>query len=250
MSFTFNGVAQILVYFVLLLLITKPMGLYLIAVFEKKNTWFEPVLHPVERVLYKIGGVDENREHDWKIYTVAMLIFSVISTVPLYLLERWQNHLPLNPAGQGPVDPLLAWNTAMSFLTNTNWQNYSGETTMSDLTQMAGLAFHNFTSAAVGIIIAVAVIRGFTRRSARNLGNFWVDLVRCILYILVPICLRLRPVPGLAGCAPDLERLPPDRRHSGLRPEDCHRTGRLTGGDQDAGNQWRRLLQRQLLAPF
>ncbi|MGO8951069.1 MAG: potassium-transporting ATPase subunit KdpA [Ktedonobacterales bacterium] len=188
MSFTFNGVAQILVYFGLLILITKPMGLYLIAVFEKKNTWFEPVLRPVERVLYKIGGVDENREHDWKIYTVAMLIFSVISTIPLYIFERLQNHLPLNPAGQGPVDPLLAWNTAMSFLTNTNWQNYSGETTMSYLTQMAGLAFHNFTSAAVGIIIAVAVIRGFTRRSARNLGNFWVDLVRCILYILLPIC--------------------------------------------------------------
>jgi potassium-transporting ATPase potassium-binding subunit len=188
MSFTFNGVAQILVYFGLLILITKPVGLYLIAVFEKKSTWFEPVLRPVERVLYKIAGVDENREHDWKIYAVAMLIFSVISTVPLYIFERLQNHLPLNPAGQGPVDPLLAWNTAMSFLTNTNWQNYGGETTMSYLTQMAGLAFHNFTSAAVGIIIAVAVIRGFTRRSARNLGNFWVDLVRCILYILLPVC--------------------------------------------------------------
>ena len=188
MSFTFNGVAQILVYFGILLLITKPMGLYLIAVFEKKTTWFEPVLRPVERVLYKIAGVDERREHDWKIYTVAMLIFSVISIVPLYIFERLQNHLPLNPAGQGPVDPTLAWNTAMSFVTNTNWQNYGGETTMSYLTQMAGLAFHNFTSAAVGIIIAVAVIRGFTRRSARNLGNFWVDLVRCILYILLPIC--------------------------------------------------------------
>ena len=130
MSFTFNGVAQILVYFGILLLITKPMGLYLIAVFEKKTTWFEPVLRPVERVLYKIAGVDERREHDWKIYTVAMLIFSVISIVPLYIFERLQNHLPLNPAGQGPVDPTLAWNTAMSFVTNTNWQNYGGETTM------------------------------------------------------------------------------------------------------------------------
>ena len=189
MSFTFNGVAQILVYFGLLLLITKPMGLYLIAVFEKKNTWFEPVLRPVERVFYKVAGVDEHREHDWKIYTAAMLIFSVISIVPLYIFERLQNHLPLNPAGQGPVDPLLAWNTAISFVTNTNWQNYGGETTMSYLTQMAGLAFHNFTSAAVGIIIAVAVIRGFTRRSARHLGNFWVDLVRCILYILLPIAI-------------------------------------------------------------
>jgi|SRR5579871_1022238 K+-transporting ATPase ATPase A chain len=187
MSFTFNGVAQILVFFVILVLITKPVGLYLIAVFEKRKTWLDPVLRPVERLFYKVAGVDEQREHDWKMYAVAMLIFSVISTVPLYIFERIQNHLPLNPAGQGPVDPTLAWNTAVSFLTNTNWQNYSGETTMSYFTQMAGLAFHNFTSAAVGIIIAVAVIRGFTRRSASNLGNFWVDLVRCCLYILLPI---------------------------------------------------------------
>jgi K+-transporting ATPase ATPase A chain len=187
MSFTFNGVAQIVVYFLLLLLITKPLGLYLIAVFEKKSTWLEPVLRPVERVLYKAAGVDERREHDWKIYAVAMLIFEVISTVPLYIFERVQDHLPLNPAGLGPVDPLLAWNTAVSFLTNTNWQNYTGETTMSYFTQMAGLAFHNFVSAAVGIVIAVAVIRGFTRRSARALGNFWVDLVRCCLYILLPM---------------------------------------------------------------
>ncbi len=187
MSFTFNGIAQIAVYFVLLLLITKPVGLYLIAVFEKRRTWLDPVLRPVERGLYAVAGVDETREQGWKIYTVAMLIFTVVTLAPLYIFERIQNHLPLNPAGQGPVNPLLAWNTAVSFSTNTNWQNYSGETTMSYLTQMAGLAFHNFTSAAVGIIIAVAVIRGFTRRSGRNLGNFWVDLVRCCLYILLPI---------------------------------------------------------------
>ena len=187
MSFTFNGVAQIAVYFLLLVLMTKPLGLYLIAVFEKKSTWFEPALRPVERALYAVAGVDERREHDWKVYTVAMLLFEVISTAPLYLFERIQNHLPLNPAGRGAVDPLLAWNTAVSFLTNTNWQNYSGETTMSYFTQMAGLAFHNFVSAAVGICIAVAVIRGFTRRSSRALGNFWVDLTRCCLYLLLPL---------------------------------------------------------------
>ena len=187
MSFTFNGIAQIVVYFLLVLLITKPLGLYLIAVFEKRRTWLDPVLGPVERLLYRVAGIDTTREQDWKIYTVAMLIFTVVTLVPLYVFERLQNHLPLNPAGQGPVNPLLAWNTAVSFSTNTNWQNYGGETTMSYLTQMAGLAFHNFTSAAVGICIAVAVIRGFTRRSARNLGNFWVDLVRCCLYILLPI---------------------------------------------------------------
>ncbi|HZC07728.1 MAG TPA: potassium-transporting ATPase subunit KdpA [Ktedonobacterales bacterium] len=191
MSFTFNGVAQIIVYFLLLLLITKPLGLYLTAVFEGKHTWLTPVLQPIERAIYAISGVDERRGQDWKIYTVAMLIFEVISAVPLYLLERLQNHLPLNPAGHGSVDPLLAWNTAISFMTNTNWQNYSGENTMSYLTQMAGLAFHNFVSAAVGIAIAVAVIRGFTRRSANNLGNFWVDVTRCCLYILLPFAFVL-----------------------------------------------------------
>ena len=186
MSFTFNGVAQIVVYFLLLLLITKPLGSYLYAVYEGRRTWLSPVLRPVERTLYAISGVDANREQDWKIYAVAMIFFEVISTAPLYIFERLQDHLPLNPAGMGPVDPLLAWNTAMSFLTNTNWQNYSGETTMSYLTQMAGLAFHNFVSAAVGMSLAVAVIRGLTRRSGRALGNFWVDLTRTSLYILLP----------------------------------------------------------------
>jgi potassium-transporting ATPase potassium-binding subunit len=191
-TFTFNGLAQIAVYFLLLLLITKPMGLYLTAVFTGKRTWLAPVMRPVERVLYKISGVDERREQDWKIYTVSMLLFSVAGILLLYLLERIQNLIPfqsrINPAGQGPVDPALAWNTAVSFASNTNWQNYGGETTMSYFTQMAGLAFHNFGSAAVGVVLAVAVIRGFTRRSGRFLGNFWVDLTRCFLYILVPIC--------------------------------------------------------------
>jgi potassium-transporting ATPase potassium-binding subunit len=188
MTFTFNGVAQILVYFVILVLITKPVGLYLTAVFTGKRTWLSPVLRPVERVIYKVSGVDEEREQDWKIYVAAMLIFSAAGMLLLYLIERLQDRLPLNPAGQGPVDPLLAFNTAASFSTNTNWQNYTGETTMSYLTQMAGLAFHNFTSAAVGIVLAVALIRGLTRHSGRHLGNFWVDVTRCVLYILVPIC--------------------------------------------------------------
>ena len=208
MSFTFNGIAQIVVYFVLLLLITKPLGLYLIAVFEKRRTWLDPVLGPVERLLYRVAGVDERREHDWKVYAVAMLLFEIISTVPLYIFERIQNHLPLNPAGQGPVDPLLAWNTAISFLTNTNWQNYSGETTMSYFTQMAGLAFHNFVSAGVGIAIAVAVIRGFTRHSAKSLGNFWVDLVRCCLYILLPVAIIFALVLVWQGVPQNLNAYP------------------------------------------
>jgi K+-transporting ATPase ATPase A chain len=188
MSFTFNGVAQILVYFALVLLITKPLGLYLTAVFGGKRTWLSPVLRPVERGIYWLSGVDEDREQDWKIYTVAMLLFSTAGLLLTYAIERLQDHLPLNPAGHAAINPLLAWNTAVSFTTNTNWQNYGGETTMSYLTQMVGLTFHNFVSAAVGVVLAVAVIRGFTRRSGRTLGNFWVDLTRCVLYILLPIC--------------------------------------------------------------
>ncbi len=189
MTFTFNGVAQIVVFFVILVLLTKPMGLYLVAVFEKKNTWFEPVFRPVERAIYWVCGVDETREQGWKAYTIGMLLFEGAGVLLLYLIERIQAALPLNPAGQSNVDPLLAWNTAVSFSTNTNWQNYSGETTMSYLTQMVGLASHNFTSAAVGIVLAVAVVRGLTRRSAQHLGNFWVDLTRCVLYLLIPICI-------------------------------------------------------------
>jgi potassium-transporting ATPase potassium-binding subunit len=188
MSFTFNGVAQIIVFFLLVLLVTKPLGLYLTAVFTGRRTWLSPVLRPVERGLYWLGGVDERREQDWKIYAVSMPSFSAVGILLLYLIQRLQDILPLNPNGMGKVDPLLAFNTAVSFSTNTNWQNYSGETTMSYLTQMAGLAFHNFASAAVGVALAVAVIRGLTRQSRRALGNFWVDLTRCFLYILLPIC--------------------------------------------------------------
>ena len=188
MSFTFNGVAQIIVFFLLVLLITKPLGLYLTAVFTGRRTWLSPALRPVERGLYWLGGVDERREQDWKIYAVSMLSFTAVGILLLYLIQRLQDILPLNPNGMGKVDPLLAFNTAVSFSSNTNWQNYSGETTMSYLTQMAGLAFHNFASAAVGVALAVAVIRGLTRQSGRALGNFWVDLTRCFLYILLPIC--------------------------------------------------------------
>ncbi len=188
MSFTFNGVAQIIVFFLLVLLITKPLGLYLTAVFTGKRTWLSPVVRPIERGLYWLGGVDERREQDWKIYAVSMLSFTAVGILLLYLIQRLQDILPLNPNGMGKVDPLLAFNTAVSFSSNTNWQNYSGETTMSYFTQMAGLAFHNFASAAVGVALAVAVIRGLTRKSGRSLGNFWVDLTRCFLYILLPIC--------------------------------------------------------------
>ena len=192
MVFTFNGLAQIAVYLVLITLIAKPMGLYLTAVFTGGRTWLDPVWRPVERAFYWLCGVDERREQGWKIYTASMLIFTGAGVLLLYGIERVQAMLPLqstlNPAGQTAVDPLLAFNTAVSFSTNTNWQNYSGETQMSYFTQMAGLAFHNFTSAAVGVVLAVVIIRALTRRSMSTLGNFWVDVTRCVLYILLPIC--------------------------------------------------------------
>src|SRR5258706_1005545 len=188
MSFTFNGVAQILVYFVILVLITKPMGLYLTAVFSGRRTWLGYVFRPVERGIYKLCGIDAEREQDWKVYTVAMLLFTMVTVLLLYAIERLQAILPDTPADQSAVDPLLAFNTAVSFSTNTNWQNYTGETTMSYFTQMAGLAFHNFASAGVGVVLAVVIIRALTRRSTRFLGNFWVDLTRVCLYVLLPIC--------------------------------------------------------------
>ena len=148
-----------------------------------------PVLRPVEALLYRAGGVDETREQHWLTYTVAMLLFHVGGFVVLYALMRLQAVLPFNPAGQSAVAPDLAFNTAISFITNTNWQNYGGESTMSYLVQMLGLTHQNFLSAATGIVLAVALIRGFARASAKTVGNFWVDITRCTLYVLLPICI-------------------------------------------------------------
>ena len=189
MPVTFNSVVQVLIFLALVLLITKPMGLYLTAVFSGRRTWLSSVLVPVERVIYRLCGVNPEEEQKWTGYVIAMLLFSVAGMLLLYLLERTQQWHPafLNPQGFGPVEQQLAFNTAASFTTNTNWQNYAGEQTMTYLTQMAGLAYHNFVSAATGIVLAVALVRGLARRSAQYLGNFWVDLTRCVLYILLPI---------------------------------------------------------------
>ena len=173
---------KVLIYFALILAVTKPAGAYMARVFTRTRTY------AIERVLYRLAGVDETKEHDWTQYTIAMLVFSGVGLLLTYAIERWQNHLPLNPDKLGPVAPDLAWNTATSFATNTNWQAYSGETTMSHLTQMVGLTFHNFTSAAVGIVLAIALIRGIARAGAKTIGNFWVDLTRCTLWILLPVC--------------------------------------------------------------
>ena len=186
---TGNGWFQILLYFGVILLITKPMGVYLYRVFERKSTWLDPVLRPIERLIYRACGIEEKKEMKWTEYGVAMLVFSAASLLLLYLIERVQVWLPLNPRKLANVAPDLAWNTAVSFTTNTNWQAYTPETTMSYLTQMAGLAYHNFASAAVGIALAVAVIRGVARKESSTIGNFWVDATRAFLWALLPFSL-------------------------------------------------------------
>ncbi len=182
------GWIQILLYCAIIVALTPLVGGYMTRVFNGERTFLSAVLRPVEAVLYRIGGVDEKREQHWLTYTVAMLLFHVGGLAILYALMRMQALLPFNPAEQSAVAPDLAFNTAVSFITNTNWQNYGGESTMSYLVQMLGLTHQNFLSAATGIVLAVALIRGFARASAKTVGNFWVDITRCTLYILIPIC--------------------------------------------------------------
>jgi K+-transporting ATPase ATPase A chain len=185
-----NGWFQIFLFLFFVFLVTKPIGIFLTRVFNRERTFMDPVLRPIERLLYRVTGVDENREMRWTEYAIAMLLFSLVSMIVLYGFERLQAYLPFNPQKFGAVNSTaLAFNTAASFTTNTNWQNYSGETTMSYLTQMAGLAYHNFMSAAVGIVLAIAFIRGIARRQMQTIGNFWVDLVRCNLWVLLPACI-------------------------------------------------------------
>ncbi|PYS88664.1 MAG: potassium-transporting ATPase subunit KdpA [Acidobacteria bacterium] len=194
---TANGWLQILLFFAITFALTKPLGVFMTRVFGGERTFLHPVLRPVERLLYRLTGVDETREMRWTEYATAMLLFSLVSLLLLYLIQRLQGVLPLNPQKLPGVDAASsstgfaasAFNTAVSFTTNTNWQSYVPETTMSYLTQMAGLAYHNFTSAAVGIALAIAFIRGIARRESATIGNFWVDFVRCNLYVLLPICL-------------------------------------------------------------
>ena len=186
---TANGWFQILFFLALILAVTKPMGIFMAHVFSRQRTFMDPVLRPMERVLYRVTGVDEDHEMRWTEYAIAMLLFSVASMLLLYLIQRLQGFLPFNPQKLGAVNPPhLAFNTAASFTTNTNWQNYAGETTMSYFTQMAGLAYHNFVSAAVGIALAIAFIRGIARRQMETIGNFWVDMVRSCLWVLLPFC--------------------------------------------------------------
>lgn len=184
---TTHGVLQITLFFVVLAALVKPLGWYMARVFEGKPAGLNRLLAPIERLIYRLCGVREEEEMDCQRYTAALLLFSVVGLIVLYLQQRLQGFLPLNPQGLGAVSPDSSLNTAVSFTTNTNWQGYGGETTMSYLTQMLGLAVHNFVSAAAGIAILLALIRGFTRRSVEGLGNFWVDLTRSTLYVLLPL---------------------------------------------------------------
>jgi K+-transporting ATPase ATPase A chain len=181
------GWLQAIIFFLLVLAVTKPLGTYLAHVFEGERTWLTPVFAPLEKVIYRLCGVREDEEMTWYAYALSMLAFSLVGLAYLYVLLRTQKWLPFNPQHIDNMAPDLAWNTAVSFTTNTNWQFYSGETAMSYLSQMAGLAWHNFVSAAAGIAIAVAVVRGLVRTNVKTLGNFWVDLTRCSLYVLLPI---------------------------------------------------------------
>ncbi len=184
-----NGWLQLVLFVAALAVITKPMGLYLMQVLEPNGrTWLDPLMRPLERLTYRWMGVQREEEHDWKQYTRAMLWFSLLGCLFTYAVLRLQHLLPLNPQGFGPLSPHVAFNTAVSFTTNTNWQSYAGESTMSYLSQMVALTIHNFTSAAVGIGLAAALVRGIARQSIQTLGNFWVDLVRVTYYLLLPIC--------------------------------------------------------------
>src|SRR5277367_3786385 len=184
---TANGWIQIAIYSIVVIAITAPVGGYMMRVFNGERTLLSPILRPIERLIYALAFVDEKEDQHWTVYAIAMLFFSLAGFLSLYALQRLQILLPYNPQHFGAVGEHLAFNTSMSFVTNTNWQSYTPETTVSYLVQMAGLTVHNFLSAATGIALAVALVRGFARRSAQGIGNFWVDMTRCTLYVLLPV---------------------------------------------------------------
>jgi potassium-transporting ATPase potassium-binding subunit len=186
---TINGWLQILFFFLIILAITKPLGVFMTRVFKRERTFLDPILRPIERLIYRLTGVNEDREMRWTEYAVAMLLFSIVSMIVLYALQRLQYYLPFNPQKLANIIPHSAFNSAASFTTNTNWQSYVPEVTMSYLTQMAGLAYHNFVSAAVGIALAIAFIRGIAQREKDTIGNFWVDMTRAALWVCLPFCL-------------------------------------------------------------
>ena len=221
---TANGWLQILVFLLVTFAVAKPLGVFMTRVFSREKTFLDPLLRPLERLLYKVTGVDERREMRWTEYAIAMLLFSGVSMALLYAMERVQQLLPWNPEKLAAVPTDLAFNTAASFTTNTNWQAYVPEVTMSYFTQMAGLAYHNFMSAAVGIALAIAVIRGIARREQDTIGNFWVDLTRTILWVLLPVCLLVSMIFVSQGV---IQNLRPYTTTQMVDPQ----TVQVTGGD-------------------
>ena len=230
LTMTANGWVQIGVFLGLILLLTKPMGVFMARVFAGEKTFLDSALRPVERGLYRLTGVDEKHEMRWTEYAIAMLLFSVVSMLLLYLIQRMQPWLPWNPRKLAAVAPDLAFNTAVSFTTNTNWQSYIPESTMSYFTQMAGLAYHNFISAATGIALAIALIRGIARRESETIGNFWVDLTRALLWVLLPACLIISMIFVSQGV---IQNLKPYDTARLLNPQ----TIQVTGSDGKAAAQ-------------
>jgi K+-transporting ATPase ATPase A chain len=227
---TANGWLQIGVFLLVIFALTKPLGVFIAKVFNRETTFLDFALRPIERLIYRLTGVREEHEMAWTEYTSAMLLFSGVSMALLYLIERTQKWLPFNPQGLANVEPGLAWGTAASFTTNTNWQSYLPETTMSYLTQMAGLAYHNFVSAAVGIVLAIVVVRGIVRKETDRLGNFWVDTTRCLLWVLLPLCLVGALVLVSQGV---IQNLKPYTTVAVVEPQ----TVQVTGADGKASTQ-------------
>ena len=235
---TGNGWFQIFFFLLVIFLLTKPLGVFMTRVFSHEKTFLDPVLRPVEKLIYRLIRIDENHEMRWTEYTISMLWFSGASMLLLYLIERTQRLLPYNPQKFANVDPTLAWGTAASFTTNTNWQAYSGESTMSYLTQMAGLAFHYFASGGVGIVLAIVVIRGIARKETEKLGNFWVDTTRCLLWVLLPLCLVGSLVLVSQGV---IQNLKPYTTVDLIQPY----TAQVTGGD---GKTTTQTITQQVIA--
>ena len=219
---------------------TRLLGPYLARVFGGGSAPGDRVFLPVERLLYRVGRIDPEREQPWTVYALSLLAFSAVSVVGLYLLQRVQGALPLNPTDVAAVPPALAFNTAVSFVTNTNWQNYGGESTMSHLTQMAGLTVQNFVSAAVGIAVVVALIRGLARRRSETIGNFWVDLTRITTRVLLPLAIVVALLLASQGVVQSLRGPRHGDDGRGRDPGDLPRAGREPGGDQGARDERRR----------
>ncbi len=249
---------QLIFYLVVLLALAKPLGSFMARVYLGERTFLDPVLGPVERLIYRLCGVKPEEEMNWKVYAVAVMLFNGLGLIAVYGLQRLQAYLPLNPQSFGAVSPDSAWNTAVSFATNTNWQGYGGETTMSYLTQMAALTVQNFVSAATGMAVMVALIRGIARHTTKVIGNFWVDLTRSTLYILLPLSLGARARARFARGRADFQPVQNDRaaaahdqffRPRGDPTNSGGRAGRVADRDQAARHERRRLFQHQFGAP-